>query len=850
MQEEKRDSMENRDTRAGMSPEDDHPTVGRRFGRPGSIGEGAREKRMLWGWENVLKDLRHGIRVLLRAPGFTLAAVASLALGVGANTAVFSLVDRILLQPLPYFEPHRLATIWTENRTQNSNRQTSSYGNVDDWRRSTRTLEDVAIFDPASLIVSTDEPRRISGLLASVNLGSVLRVQPQIGRLFNPGDVSRADRVTILSHAAWIKYYAGAPDILGRKILIDGSPVEIIGVTPEGFYFPDKKTELWLPFVPPAGATAPRGVGPLRAIARLAPGISWAQAQSELSAISGVLEQEYAPNRGLGVRLLSLTDQMVGREVRNGLFLLLAAVGAVLLIACANVGNLLLARGLARQREFAMRLSLGATRRRLVIQLLIENVVLCVGAAGVGLVLAAVTLEGVRKWAPAGIPRLEEVTIDFRIFAFALVLSLASVCVFGLLPALQCTRRDAVSMLRNSSRDSTEAFRDRRLRNVLVIVEFALAVMLFAGAGLLVRSFMNLVAVDPGFRTENLLIAPVRLPASRPAGDAVPLATALVERVRALPGVSAVAVSQEAMLGDRNSGLIVSEQGPFTQEAPLRVPLAADAVTPEYFQVMDVPLRSGRPFSGFDGTNAPRVAIINETLARQLWPGEDPIGRRFRLGLNNQLPWITVVGIAADQRRQKLDRPPIAQVFWPWAQVPSRGMNVILRTATDSAGLVPFIRGAVRDIDPSIPFEPTMTMRQLLERTVAPRAFHTRLLTVFAAIALVLAGVGIFGLMHYSVTRRTHEIGIRTALGATSGLILKRVLIEGLTLATLGVAIGIGGAIVLFRTFSAVLFETSPADPISLATAAVALITVAMVACFVPALRASRIDPLVALRND
>lgn len=588
----------------------------------------------------------------------------------------------------------------------------------------------------------------------------------------------------------------------------------------------------------------------MRAIARLAPGIALAQAQSELSAIAAALEREHPANRGLGVRLVPLAEQIVGRDLRHAFLLLLAAVGAVLLIACSNVGNLLLARGLARQREFALRLSLGATRGRLVAQLLVENVVLCVIAAALGLLLASVTVEAVRTFAPAGIPRLDEITVDLRMLAFALVLSLASVCVFGLMPALQCTRRDALAMLRNSSRDSSEAPRGRRLRNALVVVEFALAVMLFAGAGMLVRSFLHLMAVDPGYRTENLLAAPLRLSASRPLTDATPFAAALLDRLQGLPGVTAVAIAEEAMLGERNAVLVVAERGGAPDPDPRRVPLAVDAITPEYFRVLDVPLRGGRIFSDFDGPQASPVAIVNETLARQLWPAEDPLGRRFRLGPNPQAPWLTVVGVAADQRRQKLDRPPIAQIFTPWAQAPSRGMNVLVRTSADPAALAPAFRRAVQAIDRSVPVSSLSTVRELLDRTVAPQRFHTRLLTTFAVIALVLAGVGIFGLMHYAVARRTQEIGIRTALGAIGGQILKDVLGEGLKLAALGVLIGLAGAVALFRTFAAMLYETSPADPVSLAAAATVLIGVAALACYLPARRASRIDPLVALRAE
>ncbi len=834
----------------GLSPDEARFAAQRMFGGVEQIKERCREQRGgLW-LESVVRDVRHGVRMLTHSPGFTFASVLSLALGIGATTAMFSILDGVILQPLPYPDSDRLITLWTENRRQGS-RLTSSYANIADWKNASRTLQDIAVFDPVSLIVSGDEPRRTSGLLASANLSAVLRVQPMIGRTLTEEDITQNAPVAILSHAAWLEHHGGRPDILGRTMSIDGRLIEIVGVWPEGFHFPDKATEFWLPFMPPSvndGANA-RGVGALRAISRLVPDGTLAQAQAELATVAAALEREHPANRDLGVRLVPLAEQIVGRDLRDALVLLLAAVGAVLVIACSNVGNLMLARSLGRQREFALRISLGATRARLVAQLLTENVVLCLIAAGLGLLLAFFTVNAVRTLAPPGIPRLDETTVDLRILAFALLVSLASVCFFGLAPALSSTRRDAASMLRNSSRDSSEAPR-RRLRNALVVAEFALAVMLLAGAGMLVRSFMNLMAVDPGFRTENLLVAPLRLPASRPAGDTIPLATTLIERIRALPGVSSVALSEEVLLGDRNARLIVAERSGSTDTAPLRVPLAIDAVTSDYFRLMGVPLRGGRIFSDFDGPDAPPVAVVNETLARQLWPAENPIGRRLRLGLGARLPWITVVGVVADQRRQQLDRPPIAQIFFPWAQNPSRGMNLIVRTEAEPTALAPALRAAVRSIDPTVPIEAITTVRKLLDRTVAPRRFHTGILAAFAIIALLLAGVGIFGLMHYSVSRRTREIGVRTALGASAPQILRQILAEGLTLAGAGVTIGLGGAVAMSRAFSALLYEVSPIDPVSLIAATLALIAIAALASFLPARRASRIDPMIALRAE
>ncbi|MBL9203605.1 MAG: ABC transporter permease, partial [Opitutaceae bacterium] len=717
------------------------------------------------------------------------------------------------------------------------------------WKKAASSFADLAAYDPVSVVVDSGEVRRTSALRCSTNLGSVLKLKAHLGRLLNDEDSARSESVAVLCHAAWLQRFGGSGDVVGRTVMVDGRPVEIVGVTSAGSEFPDKQTELWLP-LPSSSPGEGRGAGPWYVLGRLAPGVTLSQAQAELSALATTLEREFSVNTGLGVTVAPLVEHLVGRDLRKSLLLLLGAVGTVLLIACSNVANLMLARGVARQREFALRLSLGATRGRLVAQLLIENAVLCLVAAGVGLGISAVTLLAIRAAAPVNLPRLDAITIDFGVLGFALVLALVSLCAAGLRPAIECSRRDALSLLRNSGRGPSETPRARRIRSGLVVVEFALAVMLFAGAAMLVRSFVHVLDVAPGYRTANLLVAPLRLDAGRPESAAIPYAATLLERVRALPGAMAVAISDEATLGERGAEQVTPDRSALGPVASLRVPLAITAITPEYFRVMGVPLRAGRVFTDFDGPEAPPVAVVNETLARQLWPGDDPVGRTFRLGASSQQPWITVVGVAGDQRLQSLDRAPLAQVFRPWSQQPSRGMNVLVLTVPDPVTLAPSLVRAIQSIDRSVPLEQVITMEQLIDRTMETRRFRTQLLSVFAGIALVLAGVGIFGLVHYSVAQSTQEIGIRTALGASAGQILREVLASGLKLAVVGVGVGIVGAIVLARMFAALLYETGPTDPVSLFGAALALLTVALLACYLPARRAARVDPMLALRAE
>lgn len=835
--------------KAGMEEGEARLVAQRQFGHVAGIQERARDARFPGWWDAICRDVRLGVRALGRNPGFTLVVVLTLAIGVGANTAMFSIVNAVMLRPLPFPEADRLVMVWTEHRQTGGQRQTSGYLNFTDWKKTAGSFSDLAAYDPVSVVVDSGEVRRTSALRCSTHLGSVLKLKAHLGRLLNDEDSSRSESVAVLCHAAWLHRFGGRTDMVGRTVMVDGRPVEIVGVTSPGAEFPDKQTELWLP-LPSSTTGEGRGAGPWYVLGRLAPGVTLSQAQAELSGLAATLEREFSANSGLGVAVAPLVEHLVGRDLRKSLLLLLGAVGTVLLIACSNVANLMLARGVARQREFALRLSLGATRGRLVAQLLIENAVLCLVAAGVGLAISGVTILAIRAAAPANLPRIDAITIDLGVLGFAIVLALVSLCATGLRPAIVCSRRDALSLLRNSGRGPSETPRARRIRSVLVVAEFALAVMLFAGAAMLVRSFVHVLDVAPGYRTANLLVAPLRLDAGRTENAAVPYAATLLERVRALPGVTAVAISDEATLGERGAAQVTPERFAAGPAASLRVPLAITAITSEYFRVMGVPLRAGRGFTDFDGSEAPPVAVVNETLARQLWPGEDPVGRLFRLGADSQQAWITVVGVAGDQRLQALDRAPLAQVFRPWPQQPSRGMNVLVLTVPDPATLAPSLVHAIQSIDRSVPLEQVVTMEQLLDRTMATRRFRTQLLSVFAGIALVLAGVGIFGLVHYSVAQSTQEIGIRTALGASAGQILREVLASGLKLAVVGVVVGIVGAVVLARMFTALLYETGPTDPVSLFGAALALLTVALLACYLPARRAARVDPMLALRAE
>lgn len=803
--------------------------------------------------DTILKDFRHAVRQLRRNPAFTATALVTLALGIGAVTTVFSVIRTAVLQPAPYPQPDRLVMLWSQNLPAGVARAGTGYANVADWRARGKSFSALAVFDGQTVVVSEPggQARRASAMLAEPRLFEVLGLGPVLGRFPTTEEMARREPLAVIGHEAWQKM-GGRDDVLGRRIEIDGILFTICGVAPVGLDFLVPGIELWLPL---SFARAwereqfNRGTESLHVVGRLAPGATLATARAELEAVAGSLRQEHPDaNRDLGVELVPLALQLAGPRLRLALTVLAGAVAALLLIACSNVANLLLVRGLARQREFAVRLSLGATRGRLVAQILAENLVLGLFAAALGAGLAWLALPAVRAFSPADIPHLARLQLDAPLLAGCTAVSLGCTMLFGLAPAFNATRRDPLAMLRDGGRGTSEGRGGRRIRAGLVMLEFALAAGLLAGAGLLLASFARLLAVDPGFRPEGVLVAASRFPLNRPIEAVVPYVEQLEARVRALPGVRSVGVTEDVLLGNRRDQTLQIDDPGGRAPAEFKLPTGYDAATPGFFETMGIALRRGRFFDAHDRADSQAVVIVNEHLAQRFWPGRDPIGRRLRPV--DSPTWLTVVGVVADMRRQGLDRTPIAQLFRPRTQVLTRAITLVIRTAGDPAALASSVRRATQEVDRGVPDFDLSTLEQNMSQRSAPQRFNTSLLGAFAALALALACVGIYGLMHFSVARRTHEIGVRMALGADPAGVRRMIVREGLGLATAGVGIGLVAAFAGLGGISSLLFGVSARNPLIYAAAGGVLLLVAFVASWLPARRASRIDPSVSLRAE
>ncbi|MBL9214796.1 MAG: ABC transporter permease [Opitutaceae bacterium] len=844
--------------RAGLDPAEAGAAALRDFGGPAQVQEACRDA---WGGrllDQLRQDLGYAWRGLGRNPGFTAAALATLTLGIGASTAMFSVVNSVLLRPLPYRDPGRLVILSSDLPLHGITDSSSGYANIDDWRKASRTLRHLAAFDGSNAIVTDarGEARNVSAAFVSASVFDALGVAPALGRPFTAEECARGEGVAVLSDEAWRRYFGPDPGAIGRTLLVAGRPVEVIGVMPPGFYFPKKGVVFLLPETLARGwanSRLERGTGPWRAVARLAEGVSLDEARTELAGIGAVLEKAHpAANAGLTVRVESLAGRVAGRQVRLALLVLVGAVTAVLLIACSNVANLLLARGAARQREFAIREALGAGRGRLVRQLLAECALLALLAATTGAALAYAALRALQAFGPElGIPRFDEIALDPAALAFAVLLAGFSGLASGLLPALRSTQRDPMSMLRGAGRGLSEGAAARRGRSVLVATQFALAIILLIATGLLSRSFVRLTAVDVGFRADQVLVIGMRVPSERPEEQAAVYAARLLERVRALPGVISAGTSEEVLQGEASAHFVTVEGGAAVDPVVGRVAMRLESVSPGYFTTVGVALRSGRFFTDQDTAAAPGVVLVNETFARRFWPQESPVGRRLRLGEPGSTePWLTVVGVVADVRRQGPDRAPVALAFRPLAQHPARPMNLVVATAVDPAAFAPTLRAAVVEVDRAVPVGNVERLRDLLDRPLALREFNLGLIGAFAAIALTLAGIGIFGLINYSVTRRTQEIGIRLALGAQPGDILRMVLGDGLRLALAGILLGAAGSALLMPVMASLLFEVSFADPLAFGGAGAVLLAVALLASYLPARRAVTINPVTALQTE
>jgi putative ABC transport system permease protein len=806
--------------------------------------------------ESGLKDLRFGVRTLKKSPAFTAIAILVIALGVGANTAIFSVVNAVLLQPLPFKDSDRLVVL-SEQMPNTGGRMSISFPSFLDWRAQARGFEGMAGYRSyAGTITGIDPPTRLNGRFVSAGFFELLGVNPLLGRSIGPeDDKSNSDPVAVISYSCWQSRFGADPQIVGRKLVLDDQPRTIIGVLPQGFQFGDRVDDVFVPMVATMSSNRSaldRGNHQgIYGLARMKQGVSVEMARSEIKAIAAQLEKQYPlSNSGVGANLVSLYEQWVGGTVQTALLMLLAAVSLVLLIACTNVANLLLSRAAARTREMAIRTALGASRLRIFRQLLTESVLLS-GLGGIlGLLLAIFGVRLLLKIVPANVPRTHEIHIDGHVLAFALALSGITGIIFGLIPALEGSRADVNEALKAVSRSLSAG--SRRFRQMLLASEIALALVLSIGAGLLIRSVMNLGKVDPGFQPRNLLIFSVRL-TQRYKTDPEKAAyfRQATEQLRLLPGVrNAAAVGCLPIDGTCWSSVFEIEGRPLPERSKL--PNSQWNIAGErYFETMKIPLLRGRAFQESDTDKSPPVAVISETAARIFFPNEDPIGKRVKQGWPESTnPWREIVGVVGDVREDGLDTGPVSEIYVPESQDAWNQLFVVMRTSIPSELLLPSVIKTIRDLDKDQPIFSVETMDKLLDESMASRRFSMTLLGLFAALAFILAAVGVYGVISYSVSQRAKEIGIRMALGARRDQVLRLVIREGLAMAAIGVAVGFIIAMGITRAMSNFLFGVSHVDLLTYSIASVFLILVALLASFAPASRAAGIDPSAILHQD
>ncbi|HZL67697.1 MAG TPA: ABC transporter permease [Candidatus Limnocylindrales bacterium] len=820
----------------------------------------------------LIQDVRHALRVLAAAPAFTLAAVLSLAIGIGANTAIFSIVDGLLLRPLPYKDAERLVILWNRSPGLDITEDWFSTAQYFDIKSGHHGFEQVAIAIGGNYnLTGWGEPERVGAIRVSSNLLPMLGGRAALGRLF-VADEDQPDRTAtaLLSYGTWTRRFGSDPGVLGKKIMLNGVPYEIVGVMPRSFSLAREvmptldgaeQAEILLPLPLPGKAAQDRDHEDYNILGKLKPGVSLQQAQAEMDTITASLRHDfpevYPPNGGLTFGIVPLLDQVVG-NVRRTLYLLLGAVGFVLLIACVNVANLQLSRAVARQKEIAVRTALGATRMRIIRQLLTESVLLAFGGGALGILLAFLALHGVRLLGPQSVPRVNDIGIGLAALAFTVMISILSAVLFGLAPALRVSRLDVQTALRDNSRTSAGVSaiwgRGNKLRRSLVIAEIALCAMLLIGAGLLIRSFVRVRDVNPGFNPRNVLTLELTMTGERYKDKQAVLAAyhELWQRLEHLPGVTSAGAVTSLPLSQ------MFAWGPITVEGRVPPPgekfINADErmVSGRYFQAMEIPLREGRLFNDDDVADKPRVAIVDDYMAQQLWPSQDPIGKRLHIGgiSETSSPWITVVGVVGRVKQYTLDSDSRIAFYLPQTQYVTRAMNVVMRGSSDPVALVGAVKQQIHELNTDLPLYNVGTMQERVDKSLARRRFIMLVLGTFGAISLGLAMVGIYGLIAYLVGQGSREVGIRLALGATPANIMKLIVSGGMTQAFWGVGIGIGGALIVSRLMRSLLFGVGVADVATFVTVPILLACIALVAGYVPARRASRIDPTSSLRCE
>jgi predicted permease len=857
---------EQQNVEAGMMPDEAHYAAERRFGNALLLKEVSREMWSGIWFEHLLQDLRYGLRQLRRNPGFTAVAVLTLALGIGANTLIFSVVNAAILHPVPFRDPNKLVTLWVSS----SNFGYTGPASLTDpdyieWRKQNRVFSEFAAFrSQPSNLTGVGEPLRLTGAAISASLLSVLDVNPALGRAFALEEESADhNHVALLSDRLWRSRFGSDPSAVGKAIKLDGEFFAVVGVMPTGFGFPNE-ADVWVPLTLASDAHN----ATLQIVARLKPGVSIERARSDVALIGKRLDEQRHRHESGGwemqTNLVSLS-QAVSTDVRTPLLVLFGAVGLVLLIACANVANLFLGRAATRKREIAIRKALGAGRARVIRQVLTESFMTAVFGGALGLLLAALGHSFVAKSAsllprslgsPCAAAHIATAGTDFWVMGFTLAVSFLTAVLFGLTPALRASRGALNDSLKEGGRGPAVSREGSRLRDGIVLAEVALALILLVGAGLLIRSFLRLLNVDPGFSPKNVLTMNISLPESRYRDNASMIAfeQQAVSRIRVLPGVKSAGGVFGLPLGN---GAIA---GDFTVEGQAAPPpgsqpfiAAKKVIGGDYFSAIGIPLLKGRYFDDHDAQNAPHVVIVSQSLAHHYWPGGDAIGKRLKPGFSNDA-WCTVVGVVGDTKQYGLDETPSPSMYLPYVQAPApflmEDISLVVRTSLDPLSMANAARHAVESADQDLPVFDVATMEQLVYRSASTPRFNTVLLGIFAALALILAAIGIYGVMSYSVTQRTHEIGVRMALGARAPDVLRQMIAQGMRQAAAGIVLGLAGALVLTRFLASLLYGIRPSDPATFLAVSLLLAAVALVACYFPAHRAAVVDPMIALRHE
>ncbi len=812
--------------------------------------------------ETLIKDIQYGIRSLLKRPGFTSIAVITLALGIGANTAIFSVVNAVLLRALPFHDPDGLVMVWEDASFAGFPRNTPAAANYADIKAQNQSFEGIAALSFRSFNITGDgEPEKVEAFAATADLLPLLGVKPLLGRVILPEeDTPGANKVVVLNYNLWQQRYGGDQRIVGRQLQLNGEKYSVIGVMPAGFQLFDSKVGMWVPIAFTPEELASRGRHYLTVVARLKPGVSAAQADAEVKAIHQRIAHDHPDEAGrLSGYVLPMRDQLAG-EMRRPLIVLSVAVAFVLLIACANIASLLLSRAASRKREMAVRAALGASRFRIIRQLLIEGLLMSIAGSACGLVLASWSFAFLQRLIPDGLVLSAKLTLDPKVLGFTLLVTLLTTVLFALAPAFQVSSIDLNLALKQGGGRSGLNAGSNRLRSAMVVAEVALALVLLVGAGLLIQTFIKLREQYAGLRPESVLTLRTVLPRNKyPEHEKrVAFYKDVLERAKGIPGVVSAGYATSVPLAWKGGTSGFSIEGR-TAEQAASGGVAYDAnhrqVSPDYFKTIGIPIREGRSFDERDNQQAIHVGVVNETMARQYWPGEQAIGKRLKFGdPGDDIPWVTIVGIAGDVRQMGIDQPIKAEIYLPYQQDNDRAFyaprDLVIRTTVDPVSVVAAARNQIYQVDPLQPISNIRTMNDVLAEETSSQKLGMTLLTVFAVLALVLAALGIYGVLAYFVVQHTQEIGVRMALGAQRGNILRLVLQKGMTLTLLGVGIGLAVAFGLTRLMTSLIYGVSPTDSLTYAGVALMLTLVAFLACYIPAWRATRVDPMVALSYE